>query len=133
MYSFYSCIYPNDCLTQGSSGSQGSQGETGATGSQGPQGATGPAGATGATGPAGATGATGSVGTNGATEPSGSPGSAGKDGTATRYTIEGSFDVTQDGDLIKYETIVRLTMPVIGRRLKFLNLRYRICLWYMFI
>jgi len=69
---------------QGPQGPQGSPGETGAPGSQGPQGATGSTGSTGATGTTGATGATGP---------------AGKDGNTIRYTIEGSFDVTQDGDL----------------------------------
>jgi len=78
---------------QGPSGPSGSPGEAGAPGSQGPPGTTGSAGATGSTGSAGATGAT---------SPTGATGPAGKDGNTTRYVIEGSFDVTQDGDLIEY-------------------------------
>ena len=60
------------------------------TGEQGPKGDTG---ATGAQGPVGPTGATGAIGLTGP---------AGKDGNATRYVIAGSFNVTLDGDLIKY-------------------------------
>ena len=80
---------------EGPQGSPGPKGDTGLTGAQGSPGATGPAGSTGATG---ATGAAGATGATGATGP------AGKDGNTTRYVIEGSFDVTQDGDLIKYDS-----------------------------
>jgi len=81
---------------EGDTGPQGEQGVQGLTGDTGPAGPTGPAGATGATGPQGAKGDKGDMGTTGATGPQGPA------GTATRYVIEGSFNVTQDGDLIKY-------------------------------
>ncbi|MDR0493443.1 MAG: hypothetical protein LBH74_07395 [Nitrososphaerota archaeon] len=80
---------------QGPPGPQGPNGEPGSAGAQGPPGAAGSAGATGATGATGAAGAAGSAG---------APGPAGKDGNTIRYTIEGTFDVTQDGDLIITET-----------------------------
>lgn len=72
---------------QGPQGEQGIQGLTGDTGPQGPQGATGAQGEKGDKGDTGETGATG---------PEGQP------GNATRYMVEGSFNVTEDGDLIKY-------------------------------
>jgi hypothetical protein len=49
---------------------------------------------------AGSPGATGPKGDTGAI---GSQGPTGKDGGAIRYVIEGSFDVEQNGDLIKYD------------------------------
>jgi hypothetical protein len=81
---------------EGPQGPQGEQGVQGLTGATGPAGPTGPAGATGATGPQGAKGDKGDTGATGATGPEGPAGSA------TRYVIEGSFNVTQDGDIIKY-------------------------------
>ena len=83
-------------LIVGPQGSQGEQGVQGLTGATGPAGPTGPAGAAGATGPQGAKGDKGDTGTTGATGPEGPA------GTATRYVIEGFFDVTQDGDLVYY-------------------------------
>ena len=80
---------------QGPQGPQGSKGEPGPAGSQGPPGVAGSVGATGATGATGAVGATG---------PAGAPGPAGKDGSTARYVIDGTFDVTKDGDLIISET-----------------------------
>jgi hypothetical protein len=74
----------------------GPQGPEGPQGSQGEQGETGPAGATGATGPQGAKGDKGDTGATGETGPQGSP------GNATRYVIEGFFNVTQDGDIVHY-------------------------------
>jgi len=62
----------------------------------GPQGPEGPQGATGATGPQGAKGDKGDTGATGATGPQGPA------GNATRYVIEGFFNVTQEGDLIYY-------------------------------
>jgi hypothetical protein len=81
---------------QGPEGPQGPQGDTGPQGAQGEQGETGPAGAAGAAGPQGAKGDKGDTGTTGATGPQGPA------GTATRYVIEGWFNVTQDGDLVHY-------------------------------
>jgi hypothetical protein len=81
---------------EGPQGPQGEQGIQGLTGAAGPAGPTGPAGATGATGSQGAKGDKGDTGTTGATGPQGPA------GTATRYVIEGFFNVTQDGDLVYY-------------------------------
>ena len=107
---------------EGPRGEQGIQGLTGATGSTGAIGATGPAGekgdkgdpgatgATGAQGPtgpagaAGVTGATGAQGPAGATGATGATGPMGPTGNTTRIVIEGSFNITQDGDLIKNYT-----------------------------
>ena len=86
-------------LIAGPQGPQGPKGDTGPAGPQGETGATGPigpAGATGPQGPAGAKGDKGDTGETGATGPEGPP------GNATRYVIEGSFNITEDGDLIKY-------------------------------
>jgi hypothetical protein len=89
-------------LIAGPQGPEGPKGDTGPQGEQGIQGLTGdtgpagPAGATGATGPQGEKGDKGDTGAIGATGPEGPP------GNATRYVIEGSFNVTEDGDLIKY-------------------------------
>jgi hypothetical protein len=80
---------------QGPPGPQGPNGEPGSAGAQGPPGVAGSAGATGATGATGAAGAAGSAG---------APGPAGKDGSTARYVIDGTFDVTKDGDLIISET-----------------------------
>lgn len=80
--------------TQGAQGSTGLQGPKGDTGATGATGLTGPEGATGATGPQGAKGDKGDTGTTGATGP------AGPAGSATRYVIAGSFNVSQNGDLI---------------------------------
>jgi hypothetical protein len=74
----------------------GPQGPEGPQGSQGEQGETGAAGATGATGPQGEKGDKGDTGATGETGPEGPP------GNATRYVIEGFFNVTQDGDLVHY-------------------------------
>jgi hypothetical protein len=82
--------------TQWARGPQGPEGPQGPQGEQGVQGLTG---ATGATGPQGAKGDKGDTGATGAT---GATGPQGPAGSATRYVIEGSFNVTQDGDLIKY-------------------------------
>jgi len=79
---------------EGPQGSPGPKGDTGLTGAQGLQGATGSAGVAGATGATGATGVAG---------PTGPAGPAGKDGNTTRYVIEGTFDVTPDGDLTKHD------------------------------
>jgi len=81
---------------QGPEGPQGPQGEQGVQGLTGATGPAGPAGDTGATGPQGAKGDEGDTGETGAIGPEGPA------GNATRYVIEGSFNVTQDGDLIKY-------------------------------
>jgi hypothetical protein len=81
---------------QGPEGPQGPQGEQGIQGLTGDTGPTGPAGAAGETGPQGAKGDKGDTGTTGATGPQGPA------GTATRYVIEGFFNVTQDGDLVHY-------------------------------
>jgi hypothetical protein len=74
---------------QGETGLQGPKGDTGDTGPQGPAGATGPQGEKGDKGDTGETGATGPEGPS---------------GNATRHVIEGWFNVTEDGDLIKYVT-----------------------------
>ena len=55
--------------------------------------------------PAGATGATGEKGDKGDTGETGAAGPEGPPGNATRYVIESSFDITQDGDLIKNFTV----------------------------
>lgn len=75
---------------EGPQGPQGEQGIQGLTGDTGPQGPAGPAGAQGPQGEKGDTGETGATG------PEGPP------GNATRYVIEGFFNVTQDGDLVHY-------------------------------
>ena len=90
-------IVASSQLITGTPGATGPKGDTGAAGSQGPTGNTG------ATGPKGDTGAAGSQGPTGA---AGSQGSAGKDGSTTRYVLAGSFDVEQNGDLIKYDTLM---------------------------
>jgi hypothetical protein len=81
---------------QGPEGPQGPQGEQGSQGPTGETGPPGPAGATGVAGPQGEKGDKGDIGETGATGPEGPP------GNATRFVIEGSFDITEDGDLIKY-------------------------------
>ena len=81
---------------EGPQGPQGEQGIQGLTGDTGPAGPTGPAGATGATGLQGVKGDKGDTGETGATGPQGPA------GNATRYVIEGFFNVTQDGDLVHY-------------------------------
>lgn len=82
---------------QGPIGPQGPQGVRGDTGATGPAGLVGPQGAI---GPQGAKGDKGDTGATGATGPAGPAGASG----ANRTVIEGSFNVTQDGDLIKYDT-----------------------------
>jgi hypothetical protein len=82
-------------LATGPQGPQGEQGIQGLTGDIGPQGPAGPAGAQ---GPQGVKGDKGGTGATGAAGPQGPA------GNATRYVIEGWFNVTEDGDLIKYET-----------------------------
>jgi hypothetical protein len=76
------------------------QGPQGLQGIQGPKGDKGDTGATGATGTAGATGPQGPKGDKGDTGAVGATGSAGPAGNGSRYVIEGSFDVTQSGDLV---------------------------------
>lgn len=86
--------------TQWAKGPKGDTGDTGPQGIQGVQGltgATGPAGAIGATGPQGAKGDKGDTGATGATGPQGPAGAPG----ATRYVIEGSFDMAQNGEVIE--------------------------------
>ncbi len=80
---------------------QGPQGEQGVQGVAGPTGPQGPKGDTGATGPTGSAGATGATGAQGAKGDKGDMGATGPAGGATRYVTEGSFNVTQNGDLIK--------------------------------
>jgi hypothetical protein len=80
-------------------GPQGPKGDPGETGLPGSQGVTGPAGAAGSPGAQGATGVAGPQG------PAGAVGPAGKDGNTTRYVIEGTLDVEQDGDMIKSHNI----------------------------
>jgi hypothetical protein len=82
-------------LAVGPRGPQGEQGAQGPQGLKGDTGDTGPQGPIGATGPQGEKGDKGDTGETGATGPEGPP------GNATRYAIEGSFNVTEDGDLIK--------------------------------
>ena len=88
--------------TQWAKGAKGDTGDTGPQGMQGVQGIAGVTGATGATGPQGAKGDTGNTGATGVTGPEGPAGVSG----ATRYVIEGYFNVTEDGDLIKYWEVV---------------------------
>jgi hypothetical protein len=83
-------------LATGPQGPEGPQGPQGEQGIQGLTGDTGPAGAIGATGPQGEKGDKGDTGETGATGPQGPA------GNATRYVIEGYFNVTQDGDLVRY-------------------------------
>jgi hypothetical protein len=85
-------------LAVGPAGPEGPQGETGPQGPKGDTSDTGPQGPAGATGSQGEKGDKGDTGETGATGPEGPP------GNATRYVIEGSFNVTEDGDLIKYTT-----------------------------
>ncbi len=80
---------------------QGPQGEQGVQGVAGPTGPQGPKGDTGAIGSAGSAGATGATGAQGAKGDKGDIGATGPAGGATRYVTEGSFNVTQNGDLIK--------------------------------
>jgi hypothetical protein len=88
-------------LAVGPAGPEGPQGETGLQGPKGDTGDTGPQ------GPAGATGAQGEKGDKGDTGETGATGPEGPPGNATRDVIEGFFNVTQDGDLVRYinETI----------------------------
>jgi hypothetical protein len=88
-------------LSAGPEGPEGPQGPQGEQGVQGATGETGPAGATGDAGPQGEKGEKGDKGDTGATGATGATGPQGPPGNATRYVIEGSFDITQDGDLIK--------------------------------
>jgi hypothetical protein len=75
-------------------GPQGLQGVPGPTGDKGDTGATGATGTVGATGPQGPKGDKGDTGSVGATGP------AGQAGNGSRYLIAGSFDITQNGDLV---------------------------------
>jgi hypothetical protein len=77
-------------------------GPQGPEGPQGPQGEQGIQGLTGDTGPAGEAGPQGEKGDKGDTGETGATGPEGPAGNATRYVMEGSFNVTQDGDIIKY-------------------------------
>ena len=81
---------------KGDTGPQGEQGIQGLTGDTGPQGPIGPQGQQGIQGEQGPQGAKGDTGETGATGPEGPA------GNATRYVIEGFFNVTQDGDLVHY-------------------------------
>jgi hypothetical protein len=81
---------------KGDTGPQGEQGIQGLTGDTGPQGPIGPQGPQGIQGEQGPEGAKGDTGETGDTGPQGPP------GNATRYIIEGFFNVTQEGDLIYY-------------------------------
>jgi hypothetical protein len=83
-------------------GPQGPGGPQGEQGIQGPQGVKGDTGDTGPQGPAGTTGPQGEKGDKGDTGETGAAGPEGPPGNAIRYVIEGSFNVTEDGDLIKY-------------------------------
>lgn len=109
---------------QGEVGPQGPQGDIGATGPQGPQGLKGdtgpvgpqgekgdkgdigPQGLPGLQGPKGDTGDTGPQGLQGPQGPKGDKGDMGETGpqgppgSTTRTVIEGSFDITQDGNFI---------------------------------
>jgi hypothetical protein len=76
--------------TQWARGPQGPEGPQGVQGEQGVQGLTGAMGPQGSPGPKGDTGATGAAGP------------AGPAGNVTRYVIEGSINLTQDGDLMKW-------------------------------
>ena len=80
--------------TQWAVGPQGPEGPQGPQGEQGIQGLTG---ATGATGPQGVKGEKGDTGATGVTGPQGPAGAPG----ATRYVIEGSFDMAQNGEVIE--------------------------------
>ena len=86
-------------LAVGPQGPDGPQGEQGIQGPQGPKGDTGD---TGPQGTAGATGLQGEKGDKGDTGETGATGPAGQDGNATHYVIEGSFNVSEEGDLIYY-------------------------------
>jgi len=85
-------------LAAGPEGPEGPQGDQGIQGQQGLKGDTGD---TGPQGPAGATGLQGEKGDKGDTGETGATGAQGPAGTATRYVIEGSFNITQNGELIK--------------------------------
>jgi hypothetical protein len=91
-------------LAVGPQGPEGPQGEQGIQGLKGDAGDTGPQGPAGATGPQGEKGDKGNTGETGATGPEGPP------SNATRYVIEGSFNVTEDGDLIKNFTTTMETI-----------------------
>ena len=78
----------------------GPQGPQGEQGEQGPKGLKGD---TGDTGPQGATGATGVQGEKGDKGDTGETGPEGPPGNATRYVIEGWFNMTEDGDQIRYD------------------------------
>jgi hypothetical protein len=90
--------------TQGPPGEQGPRGLTGDTGPQGPVGSPGPTGEQGiqgAIGTAGPQGTTGPQGAQGDKGDTGATGATGPAGTAPRNVIEGSFNVSQEGDLTK--------------------------------
>jgi hypothetical protein len=89
-------------LIAGPQGEQGIQGITGDTGPAGPQGPIGLQGIQGEQGPQGAAGPQGAKGDKGDTGATGTTGPQGPAGNATRHVIEGWFNVTQSGDLIKY-------------------------------
>ena len=80
--------------TQWAVGPQGPEGPQGLHGEQGIQGLSGD---TGATGPQGLKGEKGDTGEAGAIGPQGPPGPV----NVTRYVIEDSFNITDEGDLIK--------------------------------
>jgi hypothetical protein len=85
-------------------GEKGDMGEIGPVGPPGPTGATGPMGPAGPSGGTGATGPQGPKGDNGDTGAIGPIGPQGPAGTSgsTRTVINGSFNVTQQGDKITY-------------------------------
>ena len=89
-------------LAVGPQGPEGPQGPQGEQGIQGLTGDTGPQGPVGPQGQQGATGAQGEKGDKGDTGETGDTGPQGPAGNATRYVIEGFFNVTQQGDLIYY-------------------------------
>jgi len=90
--------------TQWARGPQGPEGQQGPQGEQGIQGLTGDTGPVGPQGPQGETGPQGAKGDKGDTGETGAVGPEGPPGNATRYVIEGSINLTSDGDLIKHIT-----------------------------
>jgi hypothetical protein len=102
---------------KGDTGPQGEQGIQGLTGDTGLQGPIGPQGQQGIQGEQGPQGAKGDTGETGDTGPQGPP------SNATRYVIEGSFNVTEEGDIIHYYyDLKRVTLNIAkstGKKLMF--------------
>ncbi len=88
-------------------GPRGPQGLQGLQGEKGDKGDTGDAGATGATGATGAAGATGATGATGAKGDKGDTGAVGPAGAAPRFMTEGSFDVSEAGDVVEASATIR--------------------------